>query len=304
MIDFGAPIGTAYERMVGNLFRPFDIGKWFTLGFSAFLSTLLDGSSNSFNYSDMHQIDSEEHIRWFVDFGLAFWMLVSAAVIFLMAVILLVLMWLGMRGHFMLVDNVRQNQDLVVSPWKRWADASNGFFLVFGTVFLVWWAGFAIMMLAGLNWAWPYLESQTFPGFPAFAPWLFIVIGWALLLIPVNLYLFYLKEFGIPIAIREQCGVVVANRRLLALMTNNLLDMFVYALLRFAIGVACFIISLLAGCLTCCIGFLPYISAVITLPLFVYRVHFTLECLRQFGPEFDLYPETVAEGGMEPLGPQ
>ena len=39
------PISPAIERTKLVLFRPFDLGKWFKLGFCAFLATLGEGGS-------------------------------------------------------------------------------------------------------------------------------------------------------------------------------------------------------------------------------------------------------------------
>src|SRR5476651_235617 len=48
MIDFTRAFDSAWERMMIILFRPFDLGKWFVIGFSAFLAGLLQGG-NGFN---------------------------------------------------------------------------------------------------------------------------------------------------------------------------------------------------------------------------------------------------------------
>lgn len=47
-ISLTGPVGRAWARMVDLLFRPFDLGLWFTLGFSAWLSQLGQGGG-SFN---------------------------------------------------------------------------------------------------------------------------------------------------------------------------------------------------------------------------------------------------------------
>ena len=48
-ISVTAPVGQAYERVKQMLFRPFDIGKWFVIGFCAWLATLGESGSN-FNF--------------------------------------------------------------------------------------------------------------------------------------------------------------------------------------------------------------------------------------------------------------
>ncbi len=48
-ISVTAPVGQAFDRMKRMLFQPFDIGKWFVIGFCAWLATLGD-SGGSFNF--------------------------------------------------------------------------------------------------------------------------------------------------------------------------------------------------------------------------------------------------------------
>jgi hypothetical protein len=67
--------------------------------------------------------------------------------------------------------------------------------------------------------------------------------------------------------------------------------------------VAVVICVIIACLLTCCIGFLfliiPYINAVVLLPIsYAFRA-FSVEFLGQFGPGFVLFPEEKIEQGGE-----
>lgn len=46
-IAFFAPLGGAWNRMKIALFQPFDLHKWFVVGFTAFLAGLADGNRGS-----------------------------------------------------------------------------------------------------------------------------------------------------------------------------------------------------------------------------------------------------------------
>ena len=50
-IEFFAPFSQSWTRMKKALFQPFDLGKWFVVGFTAFLAGLLDykGGGNGNN---------------------------------------------------------------------------------------------------------------------------------------------------------------------------------------------------------------------------------------------------------------
>ncbi|MEZ5082559.1 MAG: hypothetical protein R2750_03800 [Bacteroidales bacterium] len=53
-IDYIEPLSRGWARMKKALFQPFDLAKWFTVGFTAFLAALMDGGGggggNSRNY--------------------------------------------------------------------------------------------------------------------------------------------------------------------------------------------------------------------------------------------------------------
>jgi len=66
-----------------------------------------------------------------------------------------------------------------------------------------------------------------------------------------------------------------------------------YGILIFLLMIGFFVAVVIAGLATCCIGFfflaVPYISTVVTLPIwYTYRA-FSLEFLAQFGPEYDVF---------------
>jgi UPF0716 family protein affecting phage T7 exclusion len=72
-----------------------------------------------------------------------------------------------------------------------------------------------------------------------------------------------------------------------------------YFLVMILLGIAVGILILLAGVLTCCIGFLvmalPYIGAVVLLPVLIWQRLYGVEFLAQFGDEFNLYVESQEE---------
>ena len=52
------------------------------------------------------------------------------------------------------------------------------------------------------------------------------------------------------------------------------------------------VVLIVFGLLTCCCGFFvlstPYIGTVLLLPYYVFSQYFSIEFLKQFGPEFDI----------------
>ena len=64
-------------------------------------------------------------------------------------------------------------------------------------------------------------------------------------------------------------------------------------LTRIALFVALVVLSVIACCFTCCIGALPYLGTVLLLPALIYIKCFTLDCLAQLGPDYDVWTVDV-----------
>ena len=77
-----------------------------------------------------------------------------------------------------------------------------------------------------------------------------------------------------------------------------------YALWKLLLGFAALLAILLVGFGTCCIGFLimaiPYLGAVLLLPVSVFFRFLGPQFLRQFGPDFDVFPDPAAADAQAP----
>ena len=87
------------------------------------------------------------------------------------------------------------------------------------------------------------------------------------------------------------------------LLPGNVGAFVLFLLLQFVLRIAIGIISVLLGCITCCIGFLPYLSTVLTLPLHVFDRSYSVYFLEQFGLEYRIFREIAAPTGPAPSGP-
>ncbi|MEP6685738.1 MAG: hypothetical protein ABJB22_03090, partial [Verrucomicrobiota bacterium] len=56
-IEIFKPFGEAFELTTKILFQPFDIGKWFVIGFAAFLANLSGGMNLNFNPRSLKNTD-------------------------------------------------------------------------------------------------------------------------------------------------------------------------------------------------------------------------------------------------------
>src|SRR5690349_1831673 len=123
-ISLTQPISQALERARVILFQPFDVGRWFVIGFCAWLAYLGEngfGGGGHFNFGDgrggSSLRDAFEQTRSFVVQNLAWLLPVAAAVLMLALILGLALAWVRSRGQFMFLHCVAFNRAEVNLPW-------------------------------------------------------------------------------------------------------------------------------------------------------------------------------------------
>ncbi len=343
MIDFTRAFDSAWERMMVILFRPFDLGKWFVIGFSAFLAGLLQGGNGFTSYynNTSHNYNFQRHTFWQANphgashnvvhtainladhlwskteaISLPFGQTVSKVTlpqinlnvlsglpvmffvlgaIFVLALVL-VIYWLGARGQFMLIDNVVRNRGAIAWPWSAYTRQANSlfffylFFLLITLVVLVPIAVVAIVM------AIPLYRHSTWPEGWELA--LFVILGLIYMAVAVILtvILFIFREWGVPLMFRNGLMARPAFMKSMRLIADHPGSVALFVLLRIAIFIGMVVISLLACCFTCCLEAVPYLGTVILLPAIIFVRCFSLDCLAQFGPEYDVWTVDVPPG--------
>src|SRR5438034_6803059 len=93
-IEIFKPFGEAFELMKKILFRPFDLKKWFVIGFAAWLSNL--GSGGGYN-SRFNRNDWKE-VPWFQDLSetisqIPHWILWSGLIAIILLVFALIILF-------------------------------------------------------------------------------------------------------------------------------------------------------------------------------------------------------------------
>lgn len=299
-ISYSEPLSKAWLRMKTMLFRPFNIGVWFVLGFSAFLASLaesagssggkttkwINGDSNVDFYKDV--LEDLSSSTWdFIEtgLGLGIAMVLGIGVI----VIGLLILWVSSRGQFMFLDNLVHRRTEITRPWSEFAAQGNSLF--------VWQIFFALITMATVVLCVLLGVGIFVPLMSAYAGWvisvpLFIVAGTiAFILIVTTLYIdFFLFSFIVPIMHRERIGAMAAWSRFLPLFREHPGSFILCGLFYTLLTMVGYLAFMLGGLLTCCIGLIlmaiPYLGSVITLPLSVTLRYYTLDFLSQFGGEF------------------
>ena len=292
------------------LFQPFDIGKWFILGFTAFLATLADCQGNGGgNYSTNNRTDWDEFFNfpqtawdWLTSHPLYFNLIILGVI--LLFVIGIVFTWLSSRGKFMFLDNVVYDKAKVAKPWREYRKEGNSLFLWRFLYGLIVFAGFILLFIycfkSGKNLYYEGLHGIT--------------VGWAILkmillflayLIIVSYINTFLDHFVVPIMYKNRISAVRGWNRFLKLFSRHLGHFIVYGLFVFILGIAVILGIIIVCICTCCIGFLllviPYINAVALLPVHYTFRAFSVEFLEQFGDDYKLFPKSE-ESGVESQG--
>jgi hypothetical protein len=296
------PLSRGWNRMKVALFKPFDIHKWFVVGFNAFLAALMEGN----NSGGSGRIGKDGDFGEFIHFPREAWIWVQnnpgwavAILIGFLVVIAVVvaLTWVSSRGVFMFMDNVVRDRVEIAKPWREYQKEGDSLFvwrLLFGLVmFAVFGTLFAAFFIKGAE---IYDSGQ---GIGSSLP---LILGLGLVTLAIVLVWGYvtlfLKDFVAALMYKHRVSCVQAWRMFLDVFKKAPLHFIGYGLLVFFLMILFVIAVIIAGFGTCCIGFIvliiPYINVVVTLPAwYTYRA-FSLEFLAQFGPEYDVFPKPAA----------
>ncbi|MDO8302168.1 MAG: hypothetical protein Q7T18_02905 [Sedimentisphaerales bacterium] len=299
------PITPAIERVKVLLFRPFDLAKWFTIGFCAWLAYLGQGGGGGFNFPgngfDGHRGGGAPDLHNIFGGNLPLILTLAAIVSVVVLAIVVVCLWLGSRGKFMFLHCVATNRAEVSIPWHKYRQQGNSLFLfriVAGIITLL-----AIAILAGI------ITGLGFLMYYNAAPiWMMVVslvfislITVVPLLIVIGVFFKLLSDFVVPIMFLRSTTAVEAWREFRPMLSANKGAFTLYILFQIviamAIGALVFAAVMFACCACCCtacLWFIPYISTVIMLPVLIFRLAYSLNYLRQFGMAYDVF--AIADG--------
>lgn len=290
-----------WNRMEKALFHPFDINKWFVVGFTAFLAGLMDFNSSysgGYDRSPDIPLDDEDWLNapahaweWLMEHAWWFGLIIGGMVVLI--IILLVLTWISSRGKFMFLDNVIHNRGKVREPWNKYGSLGDSLFvwrLIFGLV------TFGIFIIASI-FSFVWIRNMIVGDFSVAAKiWIGIGLGlqFLVLIVVISYIALFLTDFVVPIMYKDNLSATKAWVVFLRIFNSNPGHFLLYGLFRLALGILLFFVILMFGFLTCCVGFvlliIPYIGSVILLPVsYTFRA-FSVEYLEQFGDDLKFFP--------------
>jgi MFS family permease len=287
------------------LFKPFELNKWFIVGFNAFLAGLLGGHNggNGSRAGDGDDLRFGEFLRlpqrgweWLMDHP--GWFIGILFALFFVICLVILLTWLSSRGTFMFIDSVALNRAEIAKPWREKSMEGNSLFvwrLLFGLLTMVGIILIFAVFFSGASYLYHTVHSGHVPVF-------FIVIMVLVLLlffIIAGYISLFLTGFVAPLQFKHSLTTTQAWGRFLPIFSKHVFQFILFGFVWFILNFAVIMVIIFAGLMTCCIGILimiiPYIGTVATLPIWYTLRAFSLEYLAQFGPEYDLFPEPVAE---------
>ncbi len=287
--------------MVEVLFKPFDMAKWFGLGFCFFLAHLARGLGANFKIpsrgggpvggpggsADLWEeilravLWLKSHIYYVVGFTLA-----SMIVMTLVGALIF---WLRSRGTFMMIDGLAYGRGSVKDPWRNYRDLGNSLFKFNLIAWLVMSAITLAAFVAAAFVAWPDIENQVV-GTHLIWSIIILAVVWPLAWVNYVILEMLLIDFIAPTMYIHGLRVVPAWK----LWYNEVFKghfwlLTLFYLMKIVLGFAVGVAAALVTCATCCIAVLPYIGTVILLPAIVFMRCYTLYFLEQFGEPWRLF---------------
>ncbi len=292
------PVSHAIEWTKRLLFRPFDLGRWFVIGFCAWLAGLGESGGANFNYryGEHHNVgnfrDALHRAHAYFLSNIA-WLLPLIIVLVVLGVALgLLLLWLSSRGRFMFLHCVALNRAEVAEPWRQFARQGNSLFLFRLALGLILMLPALPLFVAICVAIWRMIErgAVTAPGVL-----LAIVAGLAFVgVCIVGAVISKLTtDFVVPIMFLRRNRCLQAWKEFLGLLAANAGNFILYLLFQIVIGIVIGAIVIAGVLITCCLAgcvlMTPYIGTVLLLPILTFKRAYSLHYLAQFGPEYTVF---------------
>jgi hypothetical protein len=299
------PVSPALERVKLMLFQPFDLGKWFVIGFCAWLAYLGEGGGggggggnfgNNFgNHSHETGADFRHGLEqaWGYVLNHLYWIIPVAALVILLCLALGILfLWLNCRGKFMFLHCVALNKAEVVEPWNKFAREGNSLFwfrIVLGLIG-------AVLTLPLLVTIAVMILRMVFRGEPdvgGIVTVVGLVLAFFFLAIVFAVIKKFTVDFVVPIMFLRSGKCRAAWKEFYGLLSAHPGQFALYILFQIVLSMAIAVLVmmiLVVTCCCCCLMLLPYISTVLLLPVLIFKRAYPLYYLAQYGSQYDVFP--------------
>ena len=295
-ISVTEPIGKAVQWTSHVLLSPFDIAKWLTIGFCAWLA-LLGNNGKSFPSFNFHRgsynYDVENRFHSIADFVMRNVILISAIAVcafIVIVIITLLIYWLKSRGEFMFLDCTIKNRGAVVEPWQQFKHPANSLFIFRALLMCAFFLLFFMIAAISFVIALPDVTNRVFDIHAVIS----CAVGAPLLLVLIVAFALLkniLTDFIVPIMYKKNVAVIQAFDILSNhLLKGNILYFVLFYFMKIGLSIIINLIIIIIGLATCCIACcafaLPFFGTVLLLPVFMFKRLYSIFFLEQFGEEW------------------
>lgn len=300
------PISPAIEHVKTVLFRPFDLGRWFIIGFCAWLAGLgrPPGSGGGSGRSGGRFEGAPAEFRNMIEgIHIPAAVFIGALVFVLVIALSLLVVWLSSRGRFMFLYCVAQNKAEVKKPWhlfRGYAGSLFAFRIVVGVLGVLAIAAFVIPALVTVYVLKVALGSTAL----SILGVVIYVAAFVAVIIVLAAIGKLTKDFVVPIMYLHGLSCRQAWAVFLDRFAVSKLRLVLYLLFQVVIHVAITTIVVALSCATCCVAgcvfMVPYVGTVALLPIITFERAYSLYYLAQYGPQFNVFipgPEVQSISG-------
>ena len=295
-----AATAQAWNRMVALLFRPFDMSRWFSIGFCAWLSWLGAGGNTNGRFGNRpqtagqakemldHALDAVFVNPW--ETGWAFGAVCGVALVLFFS---LLFCMIRSRGDFMFLHRWYQPGADIGESWRGTKAAGDALFR--------WRVGFFAVgaaLYGALGWATvnhvvkPYLAAGHVWSADLLLSAAWSIVALVMLVLTVETVAQVARDFVVPVMYWRGVSAGQAWRVVFALCNQRPFAVTAFYLLGFFYVLATVLVVIGCVVLTCCVGFillvLPYIGSVVLLPATLFFRGYSVCFISQWRP--DLVP--------------
>jgi hypothetical protein len=314
-ISVTEPVSLAFERVKLMLFQPFDLAKWFAIGFCAWLAGLGEsgggfpgGFHGNFPVGNDSQPNFHESMARALNYlsQNLYWIVpVAVAALVIFFALGMLVLWLNSRGKFLFLHCVALNKAEVGVPWQKFAREGNS---LFWFRFVVGLAG-ALICLPLVGTIAIIIVRMVHRGEPNVGG-ILLACGLVLVLFVLGVCLALIQKFTVdfvvPIMFLRGAKCSAAWREFSGLLTAHVGYFALYVLfqilLKMVIGMIVFVIVIVTCCCAGCFMALPYLGTVLLLPVLIFKRAYSVYFLTQFGAAYGVFPP-APPAGLQPLTP-
>jgi hypothetical protein len=289
----GDALQAAIDRARRMLFEPFSFERWLLFGIIAFLDVFLAGggasrfgsrfSTNTSGRGGSFDGQSLDRAAEWIGNHIGQIVLIGLPLFAIALAIHVALLYVGCRGQLMFVRSVSLNGGQIGDHWgavKRPATSLFYFRLVLlgvqlaVTLVVLAFALIAIAILGGIQSG----EALLFIALPLVAVFILVAIC-------LGLIRLMLRSFVAPLMWAHDLTCLEAWGVFANIARENLMPLLGFVLVKIAYSIGFSIATVLVGCVTCCVGWLPVVHHTLFAPFYVFDRLFSMELLAMTGDE-------------------